>query len=174
MACRILTDQTPLKNEQKKPTVYLTKMHFKSSAKFRPVFPAWTKLPPDCRRQFQSQNTRCVRTFQGNLGLGHQQPLSKWYMYAPWWITIYENHIFMYSKQFGAQRIIKKQSERVTSRVISCIPNKSGHCNQYAISIGIVATNRSDGRFQWYIYQYPALRELQRFWYGGGIHFVIH
>ena len=73
----------------------------------------------------------------------------------------------MYSKQFGTQRIIKKQTERVTSRVISGKTNKSGHCNQYATSIGIVATHRRDGHCQWYIYQYPALRELQRFWYGG-------
>ena len=91
-------------------------MHFKLSSK-----PAWIKLPPDnCRRQFQAQCTRGYRTFAGKLGLGHQQPLSKWYMYAPW-INICENHIFISSKQFGTWRVIKKQMERVISTGISGI-----------------------------------------------------
>ena len=82
-------------------TVYIKKMHFKSSSKYRPLFPVCKKLPTDnCRRQFQAQRTRGFRTFPGKLSLGHQQPLSKWYMYAPW-IKICENHIFISSKQFG-------------------------------------------------------------------------
>ena len=51
----------------------------------------------------------------------------------------------MSSKQLGTQGVIKKQVEHVTSTGISGIPNKSGHCNQYTNSIGIVATPRSDG-----------------------------
>ena len=59
----------------------------------------------------------------------------------------------MFFKQFGTQGIIKKQMEHVTSTGISGILNKSGHCNHYTNSIGIVATPRIDDRFQWYIYQ---------------------
>ena len=89
-------------------TVYIKKMHFKSSSKCRPLFPAWTKLPPDCRRQFQAQRTRGFRTFPGKIGLSHQQPLSKWYMYAPW-IKICKNHIFIFPNNSAHRGSLKSK-----------------------------------------------------------------
>ena len=110
--------------------------------KISPTFSGVNKNDTRLRRHAQAQNTRGVHTIADKLGLGHQQPLPKRHMYASW-IKICENHIFMSSKQFGSQRVIKKHMERVTSTGISGIPNKSGHCNQYAISMGSFATHRN-------------------------------
>ena len=68
------------------------------------ISPTFSGLNKIATRQLQTTISSTTQArfpyFPGKLGLGHQQPLFKWYMYAPW-INICENQIFISSKQYG-------------------------------------------------------------------------
>ena len=149
MACRILMEQTLLKNEPKCKQCISRKCilnrlkniaHFSGLNKIATRLQTTLSSTTHARFPYFSRWTRSLSPAAIVLVI-HVCAMNKelWKLYLYVFQTVWHT------------TVIKKQTERVTSTGISGIPHKSGHCNQYAISMGIVVTHRSDGR--WYMYQ---------------------